>query len=93
MLAESGDHGQLLAVLAHSVKLVGERGLEFLAGDVGQLSFSDERLGLGADKLLLEDDNLGRIWLLVLEVGDLVGNLLLAYTRMSATRSHVAKAG
>jgi hypothetical protein len=66
-------------VLAHGVKLVGEGGLELLAGDVGQLGLGDEGLGLSADKLLLEDYNLGGVGLLVLQLGNLVGDLLLAY--------------
>jgi hypothetical protein len=65
-------------VLAHSIELVGEGGLELLAGDVGQLGLCDQGLGLGTDKLLLENDNLGRVGLLVLELCNLVGNLLLA---------------
>jgi hypothetical protein len=42
------------------------------------LSLSDEGLGLSTDKLLLENDNLGRVGFLVLELSDLVGDLLLA---------------
>jgi len=42
------------------------------------LSLSDEGLGLSTDELLLEDNNSGRVGLLVLELSDLVGNLLLA---------------
>jgi hypothetical protein len=40
------------------------------------LSLSDERLSLGADKLLLEHDNLGRVWLFVLQLRDVVGDFL-----------------
>ena len=79
MLSVAGDDGELLAVLAHGIELVGEGGLELLAGDVGQLGLGDEGLGLSADKLLLEDDNLGGVGLLVLQLGNLVGDLLLAY--------------
>lgn len=79
VLAVAGDDGHLLAVLAQGVELVGEGGLQLLAGDVGELGLSDERLGLGADKLLLENDNLGAVGLLVLELGNLVGDLLLAW--------------
>jgi len=42
------------------------------------LSLSDEGLGLSTNKLLLEDNDSGRVGLLVLELSDLVGNLLLA---------------
>lgn len=79
VLAVAGDDGHLLAVLAQGVELVGEGSLQLLAGDVGELGLSDERLGLGADKLLLENDNLGAVGLLVLELGNLVGDLLLAW--------------
>lgn len=57
--------------------------LELLAGDVGQLSLGDKRLGLCTDKLLLEGDDLGRAGLLVLELLDLVLDLqggLVCYT-------------
>lgn len=78
MLSVSGNNGKLLAVLTESIKLVGERSLELLAGDVGKLSFSNERLGFGTHKLLLKNDNARAVRLLVLELGDLVGDLLLA---------------
>ena len=78
MLAKAGNDGNLLRVLTESVELVGESGLELLAGNVRELSLGDERLGFGADQLLLENDNLGAVGLLVLELGNLVGNLLLA---------------
>ena len=78
VLAVAGDDGHLLAVLAQGVELVGEGGLQLLAGDVGELGLSNERLGLGTDELLLEDDDLGAVGLLVLELGNLVGDLLLA---------------
>jgi hypothetical protein len=70
-----GQQDLLLGALDDSggVKVVGL--LELLAGDVGELSLGDERLGLCADKLLLEGDNLDRAGLLVLELLDLVGNL------------------
>ncbi|KAL9027453.1 MAG: hypothetical protein Q9180_007327, partial [Flavoplaca navasiana] len=51
-----------------------------LAGDVGELSFCNERLGFGTDELLLENDNAGRIWFFVFQLGDLVGDLLFAVT-------------
>jgi len=79
VLTVSGDDGKLLGVLAESIELVVESSLQLLAGDVGKLGLSDERLGLGTDELLLEDDNLWRVWLLVLELSDLVGDFLLAW--------------
>lgn len=79
MLAVAGNDGDLLGVLADGVELVREGSLELLAGDVAELGLGDERLGLGADELLLEDDDLGRVGLLVLELGNLVGDLLLAW--------------
>lgn len=79
VLAVAGNDGHLLAVLTKSIELVGEGSLQLLAGDVGKLSLSDEGLGLSTDKLLLEDNDLGAVGLLVLELGDLVGDLLLAW--------------
>ncbi len=81
MLSVTSNYGELLAVLAESIKLVGVGSLQLLAGDVGELGFSDEGLGLSTDKLLLEDDNLGGVWFLVLELSDLVRDLLLALLR------------
>ena len=78
VLAVASNDGHLLAVLTESVELVGESSLQLLTGDVGELSLSDERLGLSADKLLLKNNNLGAVGLLVLELSDLVGDLLLA---------------
>lgn len=49
--------------------------LELLAGDVGQLSLGDERLGFGADELLLEGDELGGLGLFVLQFLDLILDL------------------
>lgn len=83
VLSIAGNDSQLLAVLAHSIELVCERSLQLLAGDVGQLGFGDQRLGLGAHEFLLENDNLGRIGLLVLQLCDLIGDLLLACTLVS----------
>jgi hypothetical protein len=80
VLAVPGDDGDLLAVLAQGVELVGEGGLELLTGDVAELGLGDEGLGFGADELLLEDDDLGGVGLLVLQLGDLIGDLLLAVT-------------
>lgn len=78
MLSVAGNNGKLLAVLAHSIKLVSESGLELLTGDVGQLGLSDEGLGFSAHKFLLKNNNLGGVGLLVLQLGNLVGDLLLA---------------
>lgn len=80
VLSVASNDGDLLAVLAEGIELVGVGSLDLLAGDVGELGLGDEGLGLGADKLLLEDDNLGGVGLLVLELGNLVGDLLLAVT-------------
>lgn len=82
MLAVAGDDSDLLAMLPESVELVSVGGLYLLAGDVGELCLGDERLCLGANKFLLEDDNLGRVGLLVLQLSDLVGDLLLACERI-----------
>jgi hypothetical protein len=80
VLAVAGDDGDLLAVLAQGIELVRVGGLDLLARDVGELGFGDEGLGLGADELLLEDDNLGGVGFFVLELGDLVRDLLLAWS-------------
>ena len=45
------------------------------------MGFGDKGLGLGTDKLLLENDDLWGVWLLVLELSDLISDLLLAFTR------------
>ena len=79
MLAKSGDDGKFFTVLPESVKLVRKGRLELLPSDVGQLSLGHEGLGLGPDELLLEDDNLGRIGLLVFELSNLIGDLLLTW--------------
>jgi hypothetical protein len=73
VLAETGDNGEFLAVFAQG-------SLELLARDVGELGFGDEGLGFGADELLFKDDDLGAVGLFVFELGDLVGDFLLAYT-------------
>jgi hypothetical protein len=83
VLSVAGDDGQLLTVLAHSIELVGESCLELLSGNVRQLGLGHERLGLRADKLLLEYDDLGRVGLLVLQLRNLVGDLLLACMTVS----------
>ena len=77
MLAVACDDRKLLAMLAQSIELVGESGLELLTSNVRQLSLSDQRLSLGADEFLLEDNNLWGVWLLVLQLSDLVGDFLL----------------
>ena len=78
MLAEASDDGELLRVLTESVELVGESSLQLLTSNVGQLGLSNQRLGLGSNELLLENNNLGAVGLLVLELSNLVGDLLLA---------------
>ena len=83
MLAVAGNDGKLLAMFPHGIELIGKSGLELLAGDVGKLSFGDQGLGLGADKLLLEDNNLGRVGLLVLQLGNLIGDLLFPCVAVS----------
>lgn len=83
MLAETSDNGHLLAVFLQSVELVGVGGLQLLARDVRELGFGDERFGFGADKFLFEDDDLGGVRLLVLELRNLVGDLLFAYCTVS----------
>lgn len=79
VLAVAGDDGDLLAVLAQGIELVLEGGFDLLPSDVGELGFGDEGLGLGADQLLLQDDDARGLRVLVLELGDLIGDLLLAW--------------
>jgi hypothetical protein len=79
VLAIAGNNSNLLTVLPQSIELVGVCGLDLLAGYVGQLGLGNKGLSLGTDKLLLENDDLGRVGLLVLELSNLVGDLLLAY--------------
>ena len=79
VLSEASDDGKLLRVLTESVKLVSEGGLQLLAGDVGQLGLCHQRLGLGANKLLLKNNNLRAVRLLVLELSNLISDLLLAW--------------
>ena len=76
MLSEPSNNGELLTMLAEGVELIGESSLELLTGDIRELGFGDQRLGLGADEFLLEDYDLRAIWFLILELGDFVGNLL-----------------
>lgn len=49
--------------------------LELLSSDVAQLSIRDKALCFGTDELLLERDELRRLWLLVLELLDLILDL------------------
>ena len=86
VLAVAGDNGQLLTVLAECVELKVESGLDLLTGDVGKLSFGDERLGFSANEFLLKYNNARRTWLLVLQVGDLIRNFLLSCFPSGSTR-------
>lgn len=79
VLSVAGNNGELFAVFAESIELVGVCCLELLASDVRELSFSDERLSFSADELLLEDNDLGGVGLLVFELSYLVGDLLFAF--------------
>jgi hypothetical protein len=83
MLAVACNDSKLLAVLAHGIELVGESSLELLAGDVGKLSLGDEGLSLRTHEFLLENNNPRGVGLLVLQLGNLVGDLLLACERVS----------
>lgn len=65
MLSVTSDGSEFLAVLAECIELIVECCLNLLAGDVRELGLSDERLGFGTDKLLFEDNNSGRVGLLV----------------------------
>lgn len=78
VFAVARNDGDLLAVLAQSIKLVCVCGLDFFACNVRKLSLSYQGFGFGADEFLFEDDDLGGVGLLVFQLGNLVGNLLLA---------------
>jgi hypothetical protein len=86
----TGDNGNFFTVLADRVELVVECGLQFFAGDVGQLGFRDQGLGLCSDEFLLQDHNTRAVGLLVLELSDLVGDLLLAVAGGLNRRFNVA---
>lgn len=79
VLPESSNDGKLLAVLLKSVELISESCLELLTGDVGKLSFCDKGFCLSTHKFLLENNDTGAVRLLVLELSNLIGDLLLAY--------------
>jgi hypothetical protein len=79
----AGNDGDLFRVLSKSVELVRVGCLDLLAGNVGELSLGNEGLGFGADKLLLQDNNLGRVGLLVLELSNLIRDLLFAWCALA----------
>ena len=87
MLAVASNDSKLLAMFAHGIELISKSSLELLTGDVGKLGFGDQGLGLGADKLLLQDNNLGGVGLLVLQLSNLVCDLLFAYVIVSFARN------
>lgn len=66
VLSVASNDSQLLTMLAHSIELVVESSLELLACDVGELGLGDQRLGLGANEFLLENNDPRRVRLLVL---------------------------
>ena len=78
MLAIAGNDGEFLAVFAERVELIVEGGLQLFAGYVRELGFGDEGFGFGADEFLFEHDDLGGLRFFVFELGDLVGDFLLA---------------
>ena len=90
MLPIPRNNCQLLAVLAHGIELIVKPRLELLARDVAQLGLGDQALSLGAHQLLLQHHDARAIGLLVLELGDLVRDLLLAVARRLHRRLDVA---
>ena len=78
MLPISRDDGKLLTMFTESVELVGKRSLQLFTGDVGQLSFCDERFGFSTDKFLFEHNDTRAVGFLVLKLSNLIGNLLLS---------------
>ena len=87
MLAEASNDGELLAVLLKSVELISESCLELLTGNVGKLGFCDKGFCLSTDKLLLENNDARAVRLLVLELGNLISDLLLAYETSSLAQA------
>ena len=87
MLAKASNDGKLLAVLLKSIELIRESCLELLACNVGKLSLCNEGLCLSTDKLLFEYNDAGAVGLLVFKLGDLIGDLLLAYKSCSSGQS------
>jgi hypothetical protein len=81
MLSETGNDGNLLRVLAHGIELVGESSLELLASNVGELSLGNQGFSFGAHEFLLKNDDPRRVRLLVLQLGNLIRDLLLALDR------------
>ena len=82
VLAVAGNDSHLLAVLTECIELVLEGSLDLLTGDVRELSLRYKGLGLSTNQFLLENNNAGRFRVLVLELGNFVGDLLLACTNM-----------
>lgn len=87
VLAEASNDGELLAVLLKSVELISESCLELLTGNVGKLGFCDKGFCLSTDKLLLENNDARAVRLLVLELGNLISDLLLAYGTSSLAQA------
>ena len=78
VLAEASNDGKLLAVLLKSVELISESCLKLLTGNVGKLGLCNKGFCLSTDKLLLENNDTRAVRLLVLKLGNLVGDFLLA---------------
>jgi hypothetical protein len=86
MLSKSGNDSQLLAMFTHRIKLICESSLELLTGYVGELSLSNQRFGFSAYEFLLKNNNLRGVRLLVFQLGNLIGDLLLALEKVSLNR-------
>lgn len=78
MLSVASNDGELFAVFAQCVELIGERCLELLARDVGELSLSDQRFGFSAHEFLLKYNDLRAVRLFVFELRDFIGYLLFS---------------
>ena len=78
MLPEASNDGKLLAVLLEGIELVSESGLELLTSDIRKLGFCNKRFCLSTDELLFKNNDAGAVRLLVLELSNLIGDLLLA---------------
>lgn len=79
VLAVASNDSDLLAVFSDRIELIGIGSLDLFTSGVGQLGLGDEGHSLSTDKLLLQDKNLGRVGLFVLEPGNLVVDFSLAW--------------
>ena len=78
MFAKPSNDCEFLGMLSESIKLVGKGSLELFASDIGELSLGNQGFCFSSNKFLLKNNDAGAVGLLVFELCDLVGDLLLA---------------